>query len=71
MSLLFGKVAFVWTIFDDIREEEQEDFFTEEIRYYNCFFNKVLFFIEENNFEINFSELYGKFFLYSKKVKNC
>ena len=69
MSLLFGKVAFVWTIFDDIREEEQEDFFIEEIRCCNCFFDKVLFFIGENNFEINFSELYGKFFYTAKKLR--
>ena len=47
MSLLFGKVAFVWTIFDDIREEEQEDFFIEEIRCCNCFFDKVLFLLKK------------------------
>ena len=26
MSCLFGKVPFVWTIFDDIDGEEQKDF---------------------------------------------
>ena len=47
MSLLFGKVAFVSTNFDDIREEEQEDFFIEEIRCCNCFFDKVLFLLKK------------------------
>ena len=40
MSMLFGKVGFVWSIFDDDDEEEQEDFFIEEIRYCDCFFNE-------------------------------
>ena len=42
MSLF--KTAFVWTIFDDIREEEQENFLIEEIRCCDCFFDKVIFF---------------------------
>ena len=38
MSFVFGKVGFVYSIFDDVDEEEQKDFFIEEIRYCNCFF---------------------------------
>ena len=47
MSILFGKVPLIWTIFDDIDEEEQEDFFVEEIRCCNCFFDKVLFLLKK------------------------
>ena len=70
MSLLFGKVAFAWRIFDHIDEEEQEDFFIDEIRCCDCFFNKVLHFIEKNNYEINFKKLYEKFFFIPKKFRN-
>ena len=69
MSCLFGKVPFVWTIFDDEEEEEQEDFFIEEIRCCDCFFDKVLFFIEKFNYKINFRTLYEKFFYIPKKLK--
>ena len=66
MSCLFGKVPFVWTIFDDIDGEEQKDFFIEEIRCCDCFFDKVIFFIEKNNYKIMCEIL-----LYTKKVKSC
>ena len=69
MSCLFGKVPFVWTIFDDIDGEEQKDFFIEEIRCCDCFFDKVIFFIEKNNYKINFRELYAKFFYIRKKLR--
>ena len=69
MSCLFGKVPFVWTIFDDEEEEEQEDFFIEEIRCCDCFFDKVLFFIEKFNYKINFRTLYEKFFYIPKKLR--
>ena len=61
MSLLFGKVALVWTIFDDFHEEEQEDFFVEEIRCCECFIDKLLYFVEKNNYKIKFRKLYEKF----------
>ena len=69
MSCLFGKVPFVWTIFDDTDGEEQKDFFIEEIRCCDCFFDKVIFFIEKNNYNINFRELYAKFFYIPKKLR--
>ena len=69
MSCLFGEIPFVWTIFDDEEEEEQEDFFIEETRCCDCFFDKVLFFIEKNNYKINFKKLYGKFFYVPKKLR--
>ena len=69
MSCLFGKVPFVWTIFDDEEEEEQEDFFIEEIRCCDCFCDKVLFFIEKFNYKINFRTLYKKFFYIPKKLR--
>ena len=69
MSYLFGKRPFVWTIFDDDDEEEQEDFFIEEIRCCDCFFDKLIFFIEKYNYKINFRKLYGKFFYVAKKLK--
>ena len=69
MSCLFGKVPFVWTIFDDEEEEEQEDFFIEEIRCCDCFFDKVLLFIEKFNYKINFRTLYDKFFYVPRKLR--
>ena len=69
MSLLFGKVAFVWTILDHIDEEEQEDFLIEEIRCCDCFFDKVIYFMEKNNYKINFRELYLNFFFIAKKLR--
>ena len=53
MSCLFGKIPFVWLIFEDDNEEEEEeeeervDFCIEEIRCCDCFFDKVLYFIEK------------------------
>ena len=46
MSCLFGKIPFVWTIFDNEDEEEQEDFCIEEIRCCECFFDKVVFLLK-------------------------
>ena len=69
MSCLFGKVPFVWAIFDDTDGEQQKDFFIEEIRCCNCFFDKVIFFIGKNNYKINFRELYAKFFYIPKKLR--
>ena len=46
MSKLF-RDTFVWTIFDDIHEEEQEDFLIKEIRCCNCFFDKVIFLLKK------------------------
>ena len=69
MSLLFGKVAFIWKIFDHIDEEEQEDFLIEEIRCCDCFFDKVIYFMEKNNYKINFRELYLNFFFIAKKLR--
>ena len=69
MSCLFGKIPFVWTIFDNEDEEEQEDFCIEEIRCCECFFDKVIFFIEKYNCKINFTTLYGHFFYWPKKLR--
>ena len=69
MSLLFAKVAFVWKIFDHIDEEEQEVFFIDEIRCCDCFYDKVIYFIEKNNYKINFRELYATFFFVPKKLR--
>ena len=60
MSILFGRVPFVWRIFDDIDGEEQEDFLIEEIRCCNCFFDKIAFVIEENS-KLTFRKLYENF----------
>ena len=69
MSFLFGKVGFVYSIFDDVDEEEQEDFFIEEIRYCNCFFDEFQYFIRKNNFKIGFKEVYNEFFYIPKKFR--
>ena len=70
MSCLFGKIPFVWLIFDEEEEEEEsEDFCIEEIRCCDCFFDKVLFFIEKNNYKINFKKLFARFFYVPKKLK--
>ena len=69
MSLLFGKVAFVWSIFDDYDEEEQEDFFIEEIRCCDCFFDKLQYFIRKNDYKINFKKLHSEFFFIPKKLR--
>ena len=73
MSCLFGKIPFAWLIFDenDNEEEEEErvDFCIEEIRCCDCFFDKVLYFIEKNNYKINFKKLFDKFFYLTRKLK--
>ena len=69
MSFLFGKVPFVWRIFDNEDEEEQEDFFIEEIRCCDCFFDKVIFLVEKYKYRINFTTLYENFFYTSKKFR--
>ena len=69
MSFVFGKVGFVYSIFDDVDEEEQEDFFIEEIRYCNCFFDEFQYFIRKNNFKIGFKEVYNEFFYIPKKFR--
>ena len=69
MSFVFGKVGFVYSIFDDVDEEEKEDFFIEEIRYCNCFFDEFQYFIRKNNFKIGFKEVYNEFFYIPKKFR--
>ena len=73
MSCLFGKIPFALLIFDenDNEEEEEErvDFCIEEIRCCDCFFDEVLFFIEKNNYKINFKKLFDKFFYLTRKLK--
>ena len=61
MSFIFGKVGFVYSIFDNEDEEEQEDFFIEEIRYCDCFFDEFQYLIRKNNFKIGFKEIYNEF----------
>ena len=61
MSFIFGKVGFVYSIFDNEDEEEQEDFFIEEIRYCDCFFDEFQYLIRKNNFKIGFRETYNEF----------
>ena len=62
MSVLFGKVGFVYSVFDHVDEEDQEDFFIEEIRYCDCFFDEIQYFVRRNNFKIGFKEVYNEFF---------
>ena len=69
MSMLFGKVGFVWSIFDNDDEEEQEDFFIKEIRYCDCFFDECQCFIRKNNFKIDFKEVYNEFFYIPKEFR--
>ena len=61
MSFIFGKIGFIYSIFDDEDEDEQEDFFIEEIRYCNCFFDELQYLIEKNNCRIGFKEIYDEF----------
>ena len=61
MSVIFGKVGFIHSIFDNEDEEEQEDFFIEEIRYCNCFFDEFQYLLEKNNGKIGFKEIYDEF----------
>ena len=61
MSFIFGKVGFIYSIFDNEDEEEQEDFFIEEIRYCNCFFDEFQYLVEKNNGKIGFKEIYDEF----------
>ena len=66
MSCLFGKVAFVWKIFDDIDEEQQEDFFIEEIRCCNCFFDKVIFLLKKTIIKLILKNYMINFFIYRR-----
>ena len=61
MSVIFGKVGFIHSIFDNEDEEEQEDFFIEEIRYCNCFFDEFQYLLQKNNGRIGFKEIYDEF----------
>ena len=71
MSVLFGKIPFIWSIFDENYDEDddEEDFCIKEIRCCDCFFDKVLFFVEKNNYKVNFRKLYGNFFYVPKKLR--
>ena len=60
MSFIFGNLGSVYSILDDINEEE--DFSIEEIRYCDCFFDEFQYFIRKNNFKTGFNELYNEFF---------
>ena len=59
MSVIFGNVGSVYSILDDINEEE--DFAIEEIRYCDCFFDEFQYFIRKNNFRIGFTEVLNEF----------
>ena len=59
MSVIFGNVGSVYSILDDINEEE--DFTIEEIRYCDCFFDEFQYFIRKNNFRIGFTEVLNEF----------
>ena len=59
MSVIFGIVGSVYSILDDINEEE--DFAIEEIRYCDCFFDEFQYFIRKNNFRIGFTEVLNEF----------
>ena len=59
MNFIFGKIGFIYSIFDNEDEEEQEDFFIKEIRYCNCFFDEFQYLIEKNNGRIAFKEIYN------------
>ena len=61
MSLIFGKIGFIYSIFDNEDEDEQEDFFIEEIRYCDCFFDEFQYLIIKNNYKIGFKEIYNEF----------
>ena len=63
MSFIFGKIGFVYSIFDSEDEDEydQENFTIEEIRYCNCFFDEFQYLIRKNNFRIGFREIYDEF----------
>ena len=61
MNFIFGKIGFIYSIFDNEDEEEQEDFFIEEIRYCDCFFDEFQYLIRKNNFKIGFKEIYNEF----------
>ena len=58
MTFVFGKIGFVYSIFDDEDEEEQEDIFIEEIRYCDCFFDEFQYLLMKNNFKIGFKEIF-------------
>ena len=60
-SFVFGKIGFIYSIFDDEDEEEQEDFFIEEIRYCDCFFDEFQYLLIRNNYKVGFKEIYDEF----------
>ena len=68
MSFIFGNVGSVYSILDDVNEEE-EGFSIEEIRYCNCFFDEFQYFIRKNNFKIGFNEVYNEFFYIPKNFR--
>ena len=70
MSCLFGKIRFVWLIFENEDEEEEEiDFDVKEIRFCDCFIDKLFYFIEKNNYKINFCKIFENFYYVPKKLK--
>ena len=69
MSFIFGKVGFVYSVFDNEDEEEQEDFFIDEIRYCNCFFDEFQYLIRKNNGRIGFKEIYDEFIDLPRKFR--
>ena len=67
MSFMFGNLGSLYSILDDVNEEE--DFYIEEIRYCNCFFDEFQYFIRKNNFKIGFNEVYNELFYIPKNFK--
>ena len=67
MSIIFGNAGSIYSILDDVNEEE--DFSIEEIRYCSCFFDEFQYFIRKNNFKIGFNEVYNKFFYIRKNFR--
>ena len=61
MTFIFGKVGLIYSIFDNEDDEEQEDFFIEEIRYCDCFFDEFQYLIMKNKYKIGFKEIYNEF----------
>ena len=66
MSVIFGNVSSVYSILDDVNEED--DFFIEEIRFCSCFFDEFQYLIRKNNFKIGFNENKNQVF---EKVEYC
>ena len=64
---LFRNTNFIWSIFDDFDDEPPQDFTIEEIRYCDCFFDKIQHFIERNN-EVKCRELYNEIYFIARKL---